>query len=67
MAAVSKKREPVDPWVSVLEASRVLRVNRYSVLVKALKGELKYGLANGNVVIGRASVERIANVSQTAA
>lgn len=49
----------VDPWVSVLAASKALGVERYSVLVKALKGELDYQLAAGRVVISRQSVERV--------
>lgn len=59
MRTVVKKVEPVvaDPWMSVLEAGRVLKCSPQTVLKRALRGELETSFVANRTVISRASVE----------
>lgn len=53
-------RKQADPWVSVLAASKMLRVSRPTVYQMAARKELRHQTVAGRMVVRRADVERMA-------
>ena len=49
---------PPSDWLSVSQAADQLDTTGYTVLAKALRGELDHSFVNNKPVISRASVER---------
>lgn len=49
---------PRSDWLSVSQAAEQLDTTGYTVLAKALRGELDHSFVNDKPVISRASVER---------
>lgn len=62
MTAHSAKRKKASPanWMSLVEASQVLRETRLKVLTRVVKGELTAQHIAGRTLIDRTTVERIA-------
>lgn len=62
MSAKGIRKEPQDnDWVSLVEASRLLKQSRQTVLMRAVKGELVAKHIAGRTVVSRSSLEALAN------
>lgn len=57
--ARKKPAKDRDPWISLLEASRVLGESRLAVLTRSVKGEVEAQHIAGRTLVSRASVERL--------
>lgn len=55
---VKAEPRPVDPWVSVREAGRLLGIAPPTVLTRVVRGELEAQTVGGLVFISRSSIER---------
>lgn len=58
MPTAGKTSRRVDPWISLVEAARLLKETRQTVLTRAVKGELEAQHIAGRTLISRASVTR---------
>lgn len=59
MTAARKTRQSEDPWVSLVEAARMLGESRLAVLARSVKGEVEAKHIAGRTVVSRASVQRL--------
>lgn len=67
MPSTRKIRKPQeDAWLSVRAASQILGESRFTILARAIRGELEAQYIAGRTVISRASVERALGDSEAA-
>lgn len=57
MSTARKVEKPVDRFVSVRAAGRMIGKNKGTVIAMALRGELEHELVAGRTVITRKSIE----------
>lgn len=55
---------PADPWMSLVEAARVLGESRQGILTRAVKGEVEAQHIAGRTVVSRASIDRVRRSKQ---
>lgn len=59
MRTARKQADVTSDWLSISEAAAQLDTTGYTVLARALRGELDHSFVNNKPVVSRASVQRV--------